>query len=492
MNAKPDHLARGMRSHGTRRRIVEVEYGVIAGLHEGDRSSLDFHVSFEGLVPVEVIGRDIEDHTDSKARPADGFQLKTAELQNDPVVRTELVEAVEHRFADVAAPHHPQVTRTKHLSRERGGRRFAVGARDAGDPRATGSEEKVDLTGDLDAPLTCGFNQRLVPGHTRADHHKVGPVEVLRAVATEAGDDPGPLQLRAQFRCIGAVDDSDGAAPTPDEGGGGAPAATVADDERVSTGFDHAPDPGRASARASTAATKEPVQNQSASGVSRQPATMKWLCSGDIRMIRFPVSLKLATCAITEKVSTTKTRASSGRYQRKPVAMAAATMAVPSARLPVSPMNRRAGNRLYKRKPTRTPARTAGISPTPGRFWSTAINARAPKVTAPVPAASSSLPSARLKALEPAATASAATRMIQPPIACRPSNGTSWFVRPQRRASQPSKAPVRSWTTIFCLAFSPRLRPPRMAETSSKKPSAPPRKSAISTNAPAIERSATR
>ena len=197
MNAKPDHLARSMRPHGRTRRIVEVEDGVIAGLHEGDRSSLDLHVSFEGLVPVEVIGRDIEDRTDSKVRPADGFQLKTAELQNNPVLRTELVEAVEHRFADVASPHHSQVTRTKHLSRERGGRRFAVGARDAGDPRGTGSEEKVDLTGDLDAPLTCGFNQRLVPGHTRADHHEVGPVEVLRAVATKAGGDPGALQLRA-------------------------------------------------------------------------------------------------------------------------------------------------------------------------------------------------------------------------------------------------------------------------------------------------------
>ncbi len=65
-----------------------------------------------------------------------------------------------------------------------------------------------------------------------------------------------------------------------------------------------------------------------------------------MRMMRFPVILKLATWAITETVSMTKTSANSGRYQRKPVVMAAATIAVPSARLPVSPMKIRAGKRL--------------------------------------------------------------------------------------------------------------------------------------------------
>src|SRR5207253_5432762 len=254
-------------------------------------------------------------------------------------------ETVEHGLADVAAPHHPLVTGTKHLRGQGGRRGLAVGAGDAGDPSGTGPEEEIDLTGDLDAALAGGFDQRLVPWHPWADHDQVGAVQVLRSVPTEAGGDPGTLQLGAQLRCVGTVDDQDGTAAAPDEGRGGAPAATVADHERVSTGLDHALGPGRASARASTAATREPVQNQSASGVSRQPATMKWLCSGDIRMMRLPVILKLATCAITEMVSTVKTRASRGRYQRKPVVMAVATIAVPSARLPVSPMKSRAGNR---------------------------------------------------------------------------------------------------------------------------------------------------
>ena len=197
MKTKADQLASGLRSHRGTCRIVEIEDGAIVGLHEGNRPGLDLHVMLEGLVPVEVIGRDIEHHTDSEARPADGFQLKTAEFQNNPVVGAQLVETIEHRFADVAAPHHVEVTGAKHFGRQCGGRGFAVGAGDAGDPAGTGPEEEVDLTGDLDAALARGLDQRLVPGHTRTDHHKVGPVEVLRAVVTKAGGDPGALQLRA-------------------------------------------------------------------------------------------------------------------------------------------------------------------------------------------------------------------------------------------------------------------------------------------------------
>src|SRR5438552_7574473 len=124
-------------------------------------------------------------------------------------------------------------------------------------------------------------------------------------------------------------------ATSGNEGSGRPAAAAVAEDERVPPFHRQAEAPGRASASTSTAATSEPAQNHSASGVSRHPETMKWLCSGDILMIRLPVILKLATCAITETVSTTKTRARSGRYQRKPVAIAAAAMAVPNERRPV-------------------------------------------------------------------------------------------------------------------------------------------------------------
>src|SRR5205809_2711149 len=346
VKAELDHPAAGLRPHRRAGRIVNVENRVIVGFHESHGAGLELEIALEGFMPVEMIWCHVQDETDPQPRVLDGFQLKAAQLEHHPIIGMELVDPVEDRLADVAAPHHLQTSGAQDLRRQRGRGGLAVGARDAGNAGGAGAEEEIDLTGDFDAALARGFDERLVPGHSWADHHKVGPVEVLRTVATEAGGDPGLLQLRAQFRCIGTVDDPDGAAPAQDEGRGGASATTIADHERVSTGVDHVPGPGRASARASTAATREPVQNQSASGVSRQPATMKWLCKGDIRMIRFPVSLKLATCAITETVSTTKTRASSGRYQRKPVVMAAATIAVPSARLPVSPMNKRAGNRL--------------------------------------------------------------------------------------------------------------------------------------------------
>src|SRR5256712_4737197 len=319
---------------------------MILGLHERHGARLDLDVVRERLMPVEVTRCHVEHHANVRPRGRDRLELKATELQHHPIVRAELVDAVEHRLADVAAPHHPQAAGTEHLRRERRGRRLAVGAGDPGDVGRAGAKEEVDLAGDLDAaPARC-LDQGFVPGHAGAHHQEVPAVEVLCAIAAQPAGDPGPVEVRPQLRRIGAVDNADRSATTRNEGCGRPAAAAVAEDERVPPFHGQAEAPGRASASTSTAATSEPAQNHSARGVSPHPETMKWLCSGDILMIRLPVILKLATCAITETVSMTKTSASSGRYQRKPAAIAAAAMAGPHARLPGTPLKMRARERM--------------------------------------------------------------------------------------------------------------------------------------------------
>src|SRR5438445_10673016 len=99
-------------------------------------------------MPVEMVGRDGQHRPYAQPGLLTRLELKAAQLQDDPIVRPELIDPIEHRLADVAAPHHAQTPGAKHLGSERGGCGRAIGAGDAGDRTRTGLEEQVDLTGD--------------------------------------------------------------------------------------------------------------------------------------------------------------------------------------------------------------------------------------------------------------------------------------------------------------------------------------------------------
>src|SRR5207244_8082224 len=60
-----------------------------------------------------------------------------------------------------------------------------------------------------------------------------------------------------------------------------------------------------------------------------------WLCSGAMRKIRLPRSLKLPTWRITERVSATKITPATGRSSTKPVVRAQHASVAPIARAPV-------------------------------------------------------------------------------------------------------------------------------------------------------------
>src|SRR5207245_1781984 len=98
-------------------------------------------------MPVEMVGRDVEHRPYAQSGMLNRLELKAAQLQDDPVVRPELIDPIEHRLADVAAPHHAQAPGAKHLGSERGGCGLAIGAGDAGARTRTGAEEQVERTG---------------------------------------------------------------------------------------------------------------------------------------------------------------------------------------------------------------------------------------------------------------------------------------------------------------------------------------------------------
>ena len=97
------------------------------------------------------------------------------------------------------------------------------------------------------------------------------------------GGDARSFQILSELRGVGAIHHLHASALLFDEGGGGPATPAIADHQGVPAldvraagrPLCHAAGPGRASASASTAATTDPIQNHRASGVSRQPPTMK-------------------------------------------------------------------------------------------------------------------------------------------------------------------------------------------------------------------------
>ena len=76
---------------------------------------------------------------------------------------------------------------------------------------------------------------------------------------------------------------------------------------------------------------------------SQKPDFSRWWCNGAILKTRFPVSLKDATCIITDAPSITYTEPNNAMSKGFPSDTAQAEMIAPRKRDPVSPINTFAG-----------------------------------------------------------------------------------------------------------------------------------------------------
>src|SRR6185312_16107255 len=111
------------------------------------------------------------------------------------------------------------------------------------------------------------------------------------------------------------------------------------------------------------------IQNRMTMVGSCQPFFSKWWCSGAIMKTRRPVSLKLATCTITDTVSSTNNPPTMTNTSSCLVTRLTAPSAPPIASEPVSPMKTMAGGALNHRKPRPAPhiaAQKIPSSPAPG------------------------------------------------------------------------------------------------------------------------------
>ncbi len=135
--------------------VVVVEHDPSVRHGQLRKQRLDRPVRLDGAVAVQVVLGDVRVQGDVDAA-ADRRQLQLGELEHDPVVRPELERPLDQRRADVPAQDGREAALGQHRRQQRRGRRLALRAGHARQPRAGEAHEEVDLAEDLGAaPLGC-------------------------------------------------------------------------------------------------------------------------------------------------------------------------------------------------------------------------------------------------------------------------------------------------------------------------------------------------
>ena len=140
---------------GARRRVVDADHGSVARAEMGKDHRLDAGIVRKRGVPVEMVGRDVEERRGVGREPRRKLDLERRKLDDIGEVGGERLE-VEHRLADIAAKRHALSRGFEKMGGERGRGGFAVGAGDDHDLAGRRAErplaeEQLDIADHLDA-----------------------------------------------------------------------------------------------------------------------------------------------------------------------------------------------------------------------------------------------------------------------------------------------------------------------------------------------------
>src|ERR1039457_2533859 len=124
-------------------------------------------------MPVEMVGRDIQNDADIRLEAVNGFKLKTGQLQYIPLFRPRHFDHRSRRGTDVAADLTRNPGFTQDMSGQRGRGRFSVRPGDA--DRVTPQEPRgqLQLTDYLNAARTRVLEQVEVGRNAGRDHRQV-------------------------------------------------------------------------------------------------------------------------------------------------------------------------------------------------------------------------------------------------------------------------------------------------------------------------------
>jgi hypothetical protein len=178
-------------------RIVRVQDPAAPGARVAEEALLVREVGGDVAVPVEVVGREVEEQADVGRKSVRIGELEGAQLDDDPIGLLLPHRDLGERSADVAARQGAQSAGLEDLLAERGRRGLAVGTGDPDDPRGEVSVGELDLRDARRArvaELSPDFGRR---GDAGTHHHEIGGAYPAEIVPADLGLD----SLRAQFRC---------------------------------------------------------------------------------------------------------------------------------------------------------------------------------------------------------------------------------------------------------------------------------------------------
>ena len=131
-------------------------------------------------MPVEVVGRDVEDRGDPRAEAVDRVELKARHLRYDDAVARELERVLGEGRPDVAAHQHRAHLGAQQLAGQRGGRGLAVGAGDGDDVGLHHPPRQLELADDGHPAGAHRDERGQLERHPRAHHHQLRPDETRR------------------------------------------------------------------------------------------------------------------------------------------------------------------------------------------------------------------------------------------------------------------------------------------------------------------------
>ena len=185
--AEKQHLPLRRCGRLTCRRIIRIEDGIIARLHELHHAPFRFHIALKGAIAVKVIGDDVGDgpHLRTAREPR---QLHLADFQHHDIIRRERTNFVDQWHAHVAACQHaPPTLRREHFAQQGRGCGLARAASDANDRRGRPLEEQLRMIRDDRAPCCRLSNPRNADGETggdaRADENNICIGPCFRGIA---------------------------------------------------------------------------------------------------------------------------------------------------------------------------------------------------------------------------------------------------------------------------------------------------------------------
>ncbi len=154
--------------------IVGVEDGPVRRLLPGKDARLCSGVFLDGRVPVEVIGREVQQHRDPWPERLRALQLKAARLDHVDGFVGRRFDLGAQRQPDVAADEDAVTTGFQHPAGQRRRRRLPFGAGDGDDPAAQPARGQLELAGDRHTRAPRRLDGGQLRRHAGTEHDQIG------------------------------------------------------------------------------------------------------------------------------------------------------------------------------------------------------------------------------------------------------------------------------------------------------------------------------